>query len=290
MSDQTLVDRSLDRLIGVPREPSGLSDIAVGATPPASRFGALSLQQEFRSGALLYLVCAAFVAVATIGVFFGVGLHALGHSHRNVIADSGAKHAPAVLSGETPTGAEVPAVVAASLGTLVTMSSSAVPPPRTMEPGATGPQPGPTAPPDATSQALGGSAEQGGRPIEGWGEKHSESKRFAIASTEIVSGTVTQVTDAMTWVVGNKTVYLWGIRPAAPSLLPSLEKVADWVRAKGPVECRKQAHSSRYRCSTSAGDDVAEAALLAGVARAADRATQVYRNAEAQARRRGKGL
>src|SRR5215472_5853743 len=120
MSDQTLVDRSLDRIIRVPREPSRLSDIAVGATPPASRFGALGLQREFRSGALLYLVCAAFVAVATLGVFFGVGLHALGHSHPNVIADSGAKHAPAVLSGEAPTGAEMPAVVAASLGTLVT--------------------------------------------------------------------------------------------------------------------------------------------------------------------------
>jgi hypothetical protein len=266
MSDQTLVDPSLDgstdrsnsvstptprrmwpsinRLRGVLRKPSGLSDIAVGATPSASRFSAPGREQEFRVGGLLYLLCVAVVAAATIGAFFGAGLYSLGHSYRNVISDSGAKCAPAVLTTQ----------------------------------------------PDATSQALGVSAEHDGEPVEGRGESHSEPKRFAMASTEIVSGTVTQVTDAMTWVVGNKTVYLWGIRPGAHYVLPSLEKVADWVRARGPLECRKQAHSSRYRCSTSAGDDVGEAALLAGVARAARGALPAYHDAEEQARRRGNGL
>jgi len=266
MSDQTLVDPSLDgstnrsnsvstptprrtwpsidRLRGVPRQPGGLPDIAVGATASASRFGAPGREQEFRVGGLLYLLSVAVVAAATIGAFFGAGLYSLGHSNRNAISDSGAKCAPAVLTTQ----------------------------------------------PDATSQALSLSAEHDGEPIEGRGESHSVPKRFAMASTEIVSGTVTQVTDAMTWVIGNKTVYLWGIRPGAHYVPPSLEKVADWVRAEGPLECRKQAHSSRYRCSTSAGDDVGEAALLAGVARAARGAPPAYHDAEEQARRRGNGL
>jgi len=266
MSDQTLVDPSLDgspnrshsvstrrlrrmwpsidRRSEVPRKPSGLSDIAVGASASASGFGAPSPEQEFRVGGLLYLLCVALVAAATIGAFFGAGLYSLSHSPRDVISDSGAKCAPAELTTQ----------------------------------------------PDATSQALSVSAEHDGEPINGRGESYSAPKRFAMASTEIVSGTVIQVTDATTWVVGNKTVHLWGIRPGAHYVLPSLEKVADWVRAKGPLECRKQAHSSRYRCSTSAGDDVGEAALLAGVARAARGATPAYHDAEEQARRWGNGL
>ena len=120
MSDQTLVDpsldgstnrsnsvstptprrmwRSIDRLRGVPLKSSGLSDIAVGATPSASRFGAPSSEQGFRVGGLLYLLCVAVVAAATIGAFFGAGLYSLGHSYRNVISDAGAKCAPAVLT------------------------------------------------------------------------------------------------------------------------------------------------------------------------------------------------
>ena len=235
---------SIDPLSGVPRKPSGLSDIAVGVAPSAPRFGTPSSEQGFRIGGLLYLLCVAVVAAATVGAFFGAGLYSLGHSYRNVISDSGAKCASAV----------------------------------------------PTARPDATSQALSLSAEHDGEPINGSGESHFEPKRFAMASSEIVSGSVTQVTDAMTWVVGNKTVYLWGIRPGTHYVLSSLEKVADWVRAKGPLECRRQAHSSRYRCSTSAGDDIGEAALLAGVARAARGAPPAYHDAEEQARQRGNGL
>jgi endonuclease YncB( thermonuclease family) len=47
--------------------------------------------------------------------------------------------------------------------------------------------------------------------------------------------------------------------------------------------------TGRYQCFTATGEDIAEAALLAGVARVRDPATAAYRNAEAQARRKGKG-
>ena len=215
-------------------------------------------------GIFLHLVCVALVAAATIGVFFGVGLFSLRDSHRDIISDSGADHA-------------------------LTTTASTMPIPQTTQPGAIGPQLGSTRQPATTSQTGGVSAGQVGEPNEGRGDSHSEPTRFAMASTEIVAGTVTQATDAMTWVVGNKTVRLWGIRPATANLLPSLENVADWVRAKGPVECRKREYSRRYRCSTSAGEDIAEAALLAGVARAASGASLAYRNAEAQAHRQDKG-
>jgi hypothetical protein len=241
----------IDQLIGSAEHRMNRPDIAGRAALPSFRRRAVGAEPEPRLGSFLYLVCVALVAAGTISVFFGVGLYSLGHS----------------AGGGAPSRAEMPGVVEVSLDTLATMTAPTVSTPASIAPGALG--------------------TQGGEPIEGRGDRHSEPRRFAMASSETVSGMVTQISDAMTWVVGNKTVHLWGIRPRAKNLPPSLEKVADWVRAKGPVECRKQAHSSRYRCSTSAGEDVAEAALLAGVARAADGATVAYRNAERQARRRG---
>ena len=94
----------------------------------------------------------------------------------------------------------------------------------------------------------------------------------------------------MTWVVADHTVQLWGVRPAARGSAPVLLKFVDWVRAKGPVVCQKHARSSRYQCLTANGEDIAEAALLDGLGRAAEGATRVYRNAEAQARKNGKGV
>jgi hypothetical protein len=285
MSDRTFVDPSLDappnrrnsvriparsprwpfidQLLGVYRRPNEAPDVAIGVDQ-LSLGKRASDTQWGRSGSLLYLVCVALVGAATTGVFFGIGLYSLERS----------------IGGEPPARAEAPAEVAASLGKLMSMTGEAVPPPQTTQSGAIDAQPG------ATSQAPGASTQPGGDPIEGREDKRSEPKRFAMASAEIVSGTITQVSDAMTWVVGDRTVHLWGIRPGPRNLDPSLEKVADWLRARGPVECRRQAHSSRYRCTTSAGDDVAEAALLAGVARTANGARLAYRNAEAQAHRR----
>lgn len=122
------------------------------------------------------------------------------------------------------------------------------------------------------------------------GGKHFEPTRFGNASSDIVTGPVVDAPDAMTWVVANNILRLWGVRPGPQNPTPSLVSFVEWVRAKGPLECRKHAHSSRYRCSTGTGEDVAEAALLAGVGRAAEGATVAYRDAEARARRKGKGL
>lgn len=292
MSDRTFVDPSLDappnrrkpvhiaarlfwlpfvgQLFGVYGKPNRAPDIAVGADQPALRRRPPNTEWRQWAGSFLYLVCVALVGAVTIGVFFGIGVYSLDRS----------------IGGGPPAPTEVPAAVAASIGKLMSMTGSTAPPSRTTQSGAIETQPGPTAQSGAISQAVGVSAESDGGPIEERGEKRSEPKQFPKASAEIVSGTVTQVSDAMTWVVGDKTVHLWGIRRGAHNPQPSLEKVADWVRAKGPVECRRHPHSSRYECLTSAGDDVAEAALLAGVARTAGRATLAYRNAEAQAHRR----
>jgi endonuclease YncB( thermonuclease family) len=45
-----------------------------------------------------------------------------------------------------------------------------------------------------------------------------------------------------------------------------------------------------YRCFTATGEDIAEAALLAGIGRAGEGATAAYQSAESNARRMGKGL
>ena len=106
-------------------------------------------------------------------------------------------------------------------------------------------------------------------------------------STEVINGIVTDVRDVATWVVGGRTAHLSGIDPGPPKLLASL---VNWVRAKGPVECLPQAGSLFYRCFTATGEDIAEAALLAGIGRAGDGATAAYESAESSARRMGKGL
>jgi hypothetical protein len=127
-------------------------------------------------------------------------------------------------------------------------------------------------------------------PAERHVGKPGEPSRFGKASGDSVSGAVTEVPDAMTWVVANNAVYLWGIRPGPQSLGPALVSFADWVRAKGSIECHRHAHSSRYRCATATGEDIAQGALLAGIGRAVAGATPAYRGAEAQARRVGRGL
>jgi endonuclease YncB( thermonuclease family) len=105
--------------------------------------------------------------------------------------------------------------------------------------------------------------------------------------TAVVRGIVTDVPNAGTWVVQGRTVRLFGIEPGPPKLLTALVK---WVRAKGPVECLPQAHTFLYRCFTANGEDIAEAALLAGIGRTGPHATAAYDSAEERARRMGKGL
>lgn len=275
--------RFIAQIRGLPQKSDRLSDIVVETTPPGSAPRLRGAERELRVGTIVYLVCLALVAAATIGVFFGVGLYSLGQRPKEIISESEADHGRVVPSGGgkgTPSPAEVPTTVAASLAVSPTTTASAAAAPHGANPGGVRAQPG------AAAQTLGASANQGREPIAGRDDGHSGLKRFGMASTEVVSGTVTQISDAMTWVVGDNIVHLWGIRPGPRNSIASLEKVADWARSQGTIECRKQAHSRRYRCSTSAGEDIAQAALLAGIGRTARGATIAYRNAEAQGRRR----
>jgi endonuclease YncB( thermonuclease family) len=103
----------------------------------------------------------------------------------------------------------------------------------------------------------------------------------------VIRGIVTDAPNATTWILADQTIRLWGIKPQPSNSVASL---VNWVRAKGSIECVPRAKTGRYQCFTATGEDIAEAALLAGVARAGDRAPAAYRNAEAQARRQEKGL
>ena len=106
-------------------------------------------------------------------------------------------------------------------------------------------------------------------------------------SSAVIRGLVTDAPNAATWILADQTVRLWGIKPQPSN---SVAPLVNWVRAKGSIECVARAKTGRYQCFTATGEDIAEAALLAGAARAGDRAPAAYRNAEAQARRQEKGL
>lgn len=118
-----------------------------------------------------------------------------------------------------------------------------------------------------------------GRPMEQSGKPPN--------GMTVIRGVVTFAPNVATWVVAGHAVRLVGIEPGPPKLLAAL---VDWVRAKGPVDCVPQPRSEGYRCFTATGEDIAEAALLAGIARVGPHATTAYKSAELQARRVGKGL
>jgi endonuclease YncB( thermonuclease family) len=206
-------------------------------------------------GAFFYLAGITLAGVVTIGVLFSAGFYSREHATAENVSHSGTRQAVSELlpiSLWVTRAGEVPASAA---------TNSAF----SREPAV--PQPG-----------------------ERQASKPAEPNRFGKASSDIVSGAVAEVPDAMTWVVANNAVYLWGIRPGSQSQDASLVRFVDRVRAKGSIECHRHPHSSRYRCATATGEDIAEAALLAGVGRAADGATVAYRDAEAEARRKGRGL
>jgi endonuclease YncB( thermonuclease family) len=208
-------------------------------------------------GTFFYLAVIALVGCVTIWVFFGLGFYALDRpTEQNA---SGLETHQEYAAVQPPAKEESP-----SLAGEAPASSATVAPPSS----------GGTMPEKAEQQDA----------------RHPEPVKFSNASNEALTGTVTEAADAMTWVVANKTVRLWGIRPALQGLAPSLVSFVERVRAKGLLECHKRAHSSRYQCLTPTGEDLAEAALLAGVGRAAEGASLAYRDAEAKARRQGKGL
>ena len=195
----------------------------------------------------MYLAGIALVGVITVGIFFGVGLYSLVYPTAGTAA--------AVSS--TPNGERAAPILAM---------------PET-SPAAGMPTDTAIVPPVATALAV----PDGAEPPAG--------KRWERASSETVSGEVSEVPDAMTWVVADHTVQLWGVRPGPQRLAPALLRFVDWVRTKGPVVCQKHVRSNRYQCSTATGEDIAEAALVDGLGRAAEGAARGYRDAEAQARK-----
>jgi hypothetical protein len=284
-----------------PADSLGISDIgtdraALEAAQPASASHGRGAELGRQVGILLHLACIAFVGTAIIVVFFGIAFSLLRYPTGEVIADAGARdHHMLAIGAKPEIPLSAPALSAAPSGAAIPGTAPAVTGLAATEPGSTQ-FPTTAAPPEQRSRSN-VIAEAPAVPLQPFVEpitrqtgEYSGLKRPANASAEIVHGMVADAPDAMTWVVDNQIVNLWGIRPGSPSLFPSLVGFADLVRAKGAVECRRQTHSSRYRCLMATGEDLAEAALLAGVGRAADGATVAYRTAEAQAHQSGRGL
>ncbi|HEV2100526.1 MAG TPA: hypothetical protein VGR45_16605 [Stellaceae bacterium] len=237
-------------------------EIATPASTPRRTSG------EWKDGlaAIVHLGCVAAVAGLTICVFFGLAFHLLSRPTDEATAASGARDRESgaltrwVLTGSESAGS-APSLQATGPDTAGQQVQLAV---------AT--SAGPTEPRDLQIHQ-----NPGPRPIEN-------------ASADIVSGPVTAARDAMTWVVGGQILHLWGIRPDLRPQSAALAGFAAKVSTEGPIICRRQAHSTRYRCLTATRDDIAEMALLSGIGRVAAGATIAYRDAEAQAREKGSGL
>jgi endonuclease YncB( thermonuclease family) len=219
---------------------------------------------------LFYLAGIALVGSITICVFFGLGFYALDHPAGRSLPGSATRHER-----------EVYAEAMRPLLELVNRHQYPAKEEILSSAGEAPADPATGAPPSSEGTTLERAEQQEAR--------HPEPVKFSNASSDAITGTVTEAADAMTWVVAKNTVRLWGIRPALQGLAPPLVSFVERVRAKGPLECHKHANSRRYRCLTPAGEDLAEAALLAGIGRAAEGASPAYRHAEAKARRQGKG-
>jgi hypothetical protein len=246
-----------------------------------------------RVGVHLYLLSVALVAAAIIGMLLGMGSYLLMHPATEVGADyaaeeKGTQHpvpgssigeAPLGTTGAAPPRDEVPAPPS-------TASEATVPAPEVVImpvlPGVTESDLSQSAQPVGIAEPLDHPAageELSTPPVQ---TKSPEPRPPAV-----IRGIVTDAPNAATWILADQTVRLWGVKPQPSNAVAPL---VNWVRAKGSIECVARAKTGRYQCFTATGEDIAEAALLAGVARAGDRAPAAYRNAETQARRQEKGL
>jgi hypothetical protein len=245
-----------------------------------------------RVGIHLYLLSLALVAAAIIGMLLGMGSYLLVHPATEMGADD--------ANEETATQHPVPG---ASVGEAPSTTDTAPPHDEVSTLPATASEATVAAPevaimpvlPSATESGLSQSAQPVAiaEPLDhpAVGEEPSTPPAQTTSSKSIppavIRGIVTDAPNAATWILADQTIRLWGIKPQPSNSVASL---VNWVRAKGPVECVPRAKTGRYQCFTATGEDIAEAALLAGAARAGDRAPAAYRNAEAQARRQQKGL
>ncbi len=102
-----------------------------------------------------------------------------------------------------------------------------------------------------------------------------------------LEGAVTTIIDAAHLVVAGQQIRLIGVDPGPADAIAPFEK---WLRAHATLTCEPSPRTGRYRCLTTNGVDVAEAALLNGAAQVADDAAPIYREREAEARQAGRGL
>jgi hypothetical protein len=104
---------------------------------------------------------------------------------------------------------------------------------------------------------------------------------------EKITGAVSAVPNAATLIVGDRQVRLVGLDPGPASTLGPFET---WTKGRGLLECEPAVVTGAYRCFTSNGVDVGEAALLNGAARVGDGASALYREREMTAREEKRGL
>jgi hypothetical protein len=244
-------------------------------------------------GIHLYLLSVALVAAAIIGILLGMGSYLLvrpetetaagyadeGTGTKHPVPGSSVDEAPPSTTGDAPPRDEVPAPRSTVSEATVPALEVVIMP---VLPGATDGDLSQSAQPAPTAEPLDRPAAGKEPPAASVAPTSSEP-----ASSAIIWGVVTDAPNVATWVIVDRTIRLWGIEPRSSGMVASL---VNWVRAKGPVECVPFAKTGRYQCLTATGEDIAEAALLAGLARVGERAPTAYRSAEAQARRKGKGL
>jgi hypothetical protein len=250
----------------------GLREAREIATPASTPRRAGSDRRD-ALGTILYLGCIALVGALTVCTLFGTAFYLVAHPTDKVISPTGMRY----RLGGTPVSRRFPALAPA-----IRAGGSVLPQPG--YPGAKG-QSAELAKLASIASAFIAEPE----PLPARASPSPERKRLVTASAQIISGSVTEVTDAMTWVVGGQIVHLWGIRPwsrTAPSSLTGLEAQ---VNAEGPISCRRQAHSTRYRCLSANREDIAEMALFSGIGRAAIGAPVAYRDAEARTRAKAAG-
>lgn len=204
------------------------------------------------------------VGILTVYAFFGIAVDFLPHPAGKIPSAEGARY----LSGE--------AADSAALKVSAPVRMGGAPPPQSTRAGA------PMQSVQLAQLAAIAPAFLGGPELlSGRASQDPERKSFGTARAETVSGPVTEIRDAMTWVIGGQIVYLWGIRSDSRTPVSALARFADKIKAEGPISCRKPVHSTRYRCLTASREDIAEMALLSGIALVANGAPVAYRAAAA---------
>jgi hypothetical protein len=221
---------------------------------------------------LLHLGCLAIVGTLTIYVFFSVAFDFLVHPE-DVNASAAVARNPLgeALLAVSPPPASIPGVRA-----------DMQPRPQTTQPGTSG-EPQQLAKPLVLTAALAPPPEPRRFDVD----QNLAANPPENASAEVVAGAVTEIRDAMTWVIGGRIVHLWGIRSTSRTPTSSPVRFADRMKAESPISCHRQPHSTRYRCFTASREDIAEMALLSGIGQPAIGAPMAYRAAAVLTRGKG---